>query len=318
MNFKSTALLFGLLLGMLWLFGLMLTAKKSQREEDFVFPSMHGAKEVTIDVVRVLRKGKNAIELEFRREKDNWKMEQPPWKPIIRAEAFKVNQLVNQIKDARKDDEADVSNDFAAYELAKDQPNIIVTLRGRVEEGKKLALDKERKSEKKEWTFYVGKETPAYAYVKSSDRDRVMAVKRSSLDSLFFKDPGVFRPKSFLEVNENSARYVGLKGEGADVELRRNEDATWRFLMPNYGLADFEGKPVVAAKPLPFQKEKEQKSEGGVKALLSAIGFIRVGSEADFVPLSNEPMSSFGLDEKKPNIRIQVGTEGEKKEEATA
>src|SRR5262249_28725392 len=152
---------------------------------------------------------------------------------------------------------------------------------------------KAKKSETKEWTFYVGKETAAYAYVKSSDRDRVMAVKRSSLDSVFFKDPGVFRPKSFLEVNESTARFVGVKGEGAEVELRRNEDATWRFLMPKYGLADFEGKPVAAAKPSPFQKEKEkEKTEGGVKALLSAIGFIRVGSEADFVPLSNADMST--------------------------
>src|SRR6516162_7812544 len=155
MNFKSTALLFGLLLGMLWLFGLMLATKRSSLESDtLVLPSMRES--VEVDYVKILRRGKDAIELEFRRDKDNWKMEQPPFKPVIRAETFKVNQLVNQIKDARKDDEADVSNDFAAYELAKDQPNIIVTLRGRVEEGKKLALDKERKSEKKEWTFYVG------------------------------------------------------------------------------------------------------------------------------------------------------------------
>ena len=145
MNFKSTALLFGLLLGMLWLFGLMLSTRKTSQDEGFVLPTMRGASlDLTVDYVKILRRGKDAIELEFRRDKDNWKMEQPPLKPVIRAEAFKVNQLVNQIKDARKDDEADVSNDFAAYELAKDQPNIIVTLRGRIEEGKGLALAKKR------------------------------------------------------------------------------------------------------------------------------------------------------------------------------
>src|SRR5262249_52165508 len=172
MNFKSTALLFGLLLGMLWLFGLMLSTRKASQDEGFVLPTMRAASlDLTVDYVKILRRGKDAIELEFRREKDNWKMEQPPLKPVIRAEAFKVNQLVNQIKDARKDDEADVSNDFAAYELAKDQPNIIVTLRGRIEEGKEPGAGKAKKSETKEWTFYVGKETAAYAYVKSSDRD---------------------------------------------------------------------------------------------------------------------------------------------------
>src|SRR5262249_31090279 len=160
--------------------------------------------------------------------KDNWTMSQPHLKFSIRAETFKVNQLVNQIKDARKDDEADVTNDFAAYELGKDQAAIVVTLRGKLENTKEFG--KERKSEEKTWTFYVGKDTPAFAYVKSSDRDRVMAVRRSSLESVFFKDPGVFRPKTFLEVNETTARSVGLKGEGADVELRRNEDGTWRFI----------------------------------------------------------------------------------------
>jgi hypothetical protein len=314
MNFKSTALLFGLLLIMLWVFGLMLTTKKGPREEDFVFPSMHGSKDAIIDFVRVVRKGKE--ELEFKREKDNWMMTQPPLSFWIRAETFKVNQLVNQIKDARKDDEADVSNDFSAYALGKDQAAIVITLKGRLEDTKEFG--KEKKSETREWTFYVGKDTPAFAYVKSSDRDRVMAVKRSTLDSVFFRDPGVFRPKSFLEVNETTARFVSLKGEGADVELRRNEDATWRFIRPNYGLADFEGKPVASSKPpLPFQKEKDkepQKTEGGVKSLLSAIGFIRVSSDADFVPLSDAPLSSFGLEKGKENIRIQVGTSEEKKE----
>jgi hypothetical protein len=317
MNFKSTALLFGLLLGMLWLFGLMLSTRKPPQDEGFVLPTMRGASlDLTVDWVKVLRKGKEPLELEFTREKDNWRMTQAPLGFSVRAKDFKVQQLINQIKDARKDDEADVTNDFAAYELGKDQPNIIVTLRGKIEEAKDFS--KEKKSQTKEWTFYVGKETPAYVYVKSSDRDRVMAVKRSSLSNLFFKDPGAFRPDTFLEVNETTARFVGLKGEGSEVELRRSEDATWKFLMPNYGLADFEGKPAAPAKPpSPFQKEKEPtRTEGGVKGLLSAIGFIRVGSEADFVPLSDAPLASFGLDEKMPNIRIQVGTEGEKKEDA--
>src|SRR6266403_806715 len=127
MNFKSTALLFGLLLGMLWLFGLMLSSKKRPQDESFVLPSMRGASlDLTVDFIKILRRGKDKIELEFTRDKDNWRMQQPPLAYTVRAEAFKVNQLVNQIKDARKDDEADVTNDLAAYELAKDQPSIIV------------------------------------------------------------------------------------------------------------------------------------------------------------------------------------------------
>ena len=141
MNFKSTALLFGLLLGMLWLFGLMLTAKKGPREEDFVFPSMHGSKDATINFVSVVRKGTiGKEEFEFKRDKDNWTMSQPHLKFSIRAETFKVNQLVNQIKDARKDDEADVTNDFAAYELGKDQAAIVVTLRGKLENTKEFEI----------------------------------------------------------------------------------------------------------------------------------------------------------------------------------
>src|SRR5260370_25293742 len=311
MNFKSTALLFGLLLGMLWLFGLMLTSKKGTREEDWVVPGMHESLGVTVDVVKVLRKGKDKIELELTGDKDTRRMQQPPLAFTVRADLFKVKQLVDQIKDARRDDEADVTSDMAAYDL--DNPPIFVTLRGRIEEkGKDPA--KQKNAVTKEWKFYVGKEKDGYAYVKSSERNRVMAVKRSCLDSLFFKDAAVFRPKSFLEVNENTARSGGLKGEGADVELRKNEDGPWRFLEPNYGLADFEGKP--AEKPSPFQPKQPPKTEGGVKGLLSAIGFIRGGSDADFVPLSDARMSDFGLEEGKVNIRIQVGTPGEKKEDA--
>src|SRR5205807_662542 len=48
--------------------------------------------------------------------------------------------------------------------------------------------------------------------------------------------------------------------------------------------------------------------------LLAAINAVRVSSDSDFVPLSDAGLSTYGLEEGKQALRIEVGTPGEKKE----
>jgi hypothetical protein len=319
MNFKSTALFFGLLLGMLWLFGLMLASKKGSSEELLIMPSLK-APNIVIDEVKVQRKeeGKKAAEFDFRKEKKTWHMQEMPFKPAVKVEGHRVDQIVNQIRDARRSDETEVKNDPEYHGLNK--PSTTVTLKGHRE--KKKAGDEQSGDEQapedsekstQEWQFFIGNSSPdkSYVYVSTSDHPgRVYAVRRSSLDSLFFKDPSSLRPKALLDVNETVAKYVDIKGSDGELELQKNDDATWRFIKPHYGLADFEGKPPSKLAVVPPKQE-------GVKGLLSGIGNIRVSSEEDFVPISDAGMDAYGLEDGKQNLRIQIGNPGDKKDELT-
>lgn len=98
MNFKSTALLFGLVLAMLWTFGLMLALKKGTPQENSVMPSLNAEQDVVIDTIRIQRKEKDKKEEEivFTKDKDNWRMKQPPVNATVRVESFKINQIVIQ------------------------------------------------------------------------------------------------------------------------------------------------------------------------------------------------------------------------------
>jgi hypothetical protein len=308
MNFKSTALLFGLVLGMLWLFGLMLDYRRITQDVTYVVPSLHDSADLDIVSVKMVQKEKDQKPQEyvFTKEKDTWKLEQPPLKPKIKVENFKVDQIIRQIKDVRKDDEADVTNDLATYGL--DHPSLTVTLRGAEKKGDKEAV--------KEWQFFVGNTSPdkTFVYVNSSDKpNKVMGARRSTLDSVLFKDVAALRSKSLLDAPESSVRYIDVKGEPGELELKKTEEGTWQFLKPNYGVADFEGKTPPAS-PLAAVPPKQ---EGGIKGLLGAINAIRVGGEGDFEPLKDSPLSSYGLEEGKEWLRIQLGTGGIKKEELT-
>jgi hypothetical protein len=306
---------------MLWLFGLMLASKKGSGDEMLIMPSLNGPN-ITIDTVKVQRReDKKSEEFDFFKEKKVWRLQQAPLKYSVLVDGFKVDQIVNQIRDARRSDETDVKNDPDYYELRS--PHITVTLKGRQEKRKSVddkAFDEkgdEKAAEKpaeegaRQWQFFIGKTSADknYVYVSTSERPgRVYAVRRSSLDSIFFKDPSALRPKALLDANETIARYVNLKGSDGELELQKNEDATWRFIKPHYGLADFEGKAPSKLAAVPPKAE-------GVKGLLSAIGNIRVASEADFEPLSDAGMAAYGLEDGKETLRIQVGNPGDGKDD---
>ena len=56
MNFRTTTLLFGILLGVLWIFGLMLAWRKSERDEGYILPRMTKESE-NINFVEVTKAG---------------------------------------------------------------------------------------------------------------------------------------------------------------------------------------------------------------------------------------------------------------------
>lgn len=315
MNFKSTALLFGLLLAMLWTFGLMLAVKRSSADDNAILPSLQGDSDIVIDSVTITKdKDKKSEKVVFTKDKDNWRMQQPPLATSVRVESFKVSQIVNQVKDARRDDEADPTSNLSFYDL--DRPGMVVTLKGRVQRKKD---DETVKGPEKEWKLNIGKDQGGFVYVTSSDRpSKVAAIRKSALDSVFFTDPNSLRPKNMLDVIESTARLIDIKrnksdsAAAAELEFRKNDDGTWRFVKPNYGLADAEGPKAPESK---LAVTPPPKQEGGVKGLLTAISNIRVAADADFVPLSDAAMASYGLEDGKENLRIVVSSTLEKKDD---
>src|SRR5690242_5560653 len=115
MNFKTTYVLFCVLLGMLGLFGLMVAAKKPGTDVGHLFPSFFQAKAQVdvgdIDTVEIERK--DAPKVVFIRKGEDWYLQDPD----IRLQGSKVNLLLREIIDARREEDTDVSADFKRFGL---------------------------------------------------------------------------------------------------------------------------------------------------------------------------------------------------------
>src|SRR2546423_10009327 len=113
MNFRSTSLLFGLLLAMLWLFGLTVAHKKTAVDASVLLPSLQATPEPVIESVTIQRKikGKEPEEFQFIKDTSNdvWTLKLPGVHKSVKLEAFRVDQIVRQIKDARRSDETGVT-----------------------------------------------------------------------------------------------------------------------------------------------------------------------------------------------------------------
>ncbi len=297
MNFRSTALLFGFLLGMLWLFGLTVAYKKTAVDASFLMPTLQAnTRDYVIDSITIKRRLKDqaAETIQFNKDTKNdvWMLTDPVTKKSVKLETFRVEQIANQIKDARRSDDASVTTDLGGHDLV--DPPIVVTLKG---------TNKDNKT--KEWKFNIGKESPNHAlmFVNTSDLDnKVYAVTKNSIDSVLFKDPNHLRARRVFEFSDTAAQTIDLKEGNKEVTLKKGDDLAWRFEKPALGFADFEGPPP----PKDLPPGAKAPSEGGVKGLLAAIGTIRVDSEDDFIPLSETKLDT-GLEEGKEKWLIQVG-----------
>ncbi|MCI0379628.1 MAG: DUF4340 domain-containing protein [Gemmataceae bacterium] len=319
MSFRSTGILFALLFAMLWLFGLMLAHKKTQVDESAIVPTLQKMPpDMIVESVTVERRDKDKEQVfqftqDFERKeekdgvklvsKDVWTYRQPGAKSAVKVEGFRINQMVNQIKEARKNDEVSVRDVLSDHGL--DKPSIVVTLKG--------VWLQDQKEKTREWKFFIGKESAdkAFRFVNSSDRpQRVFAVSRGAIDSVFFTDPNHLRSRRIFDFSDVTAKTIEVKEASDVLELKKEEDATWRFVKPALGFADFEGPTAPKDKELPFGVKSP---EGGVKALLAAVSSIRVDTEDDFVPAGDTDLAAFGLLDGKETMRIEIGSPDGKK-----
>ncbi len=117
MNLRITPLLFGLLLGILWLFGLVAVYKKGHADKSLLLPTAQGT-DVKIDAVTIEKKAKDksgAEQVSFVRENEQWYAVQAGLK--VRVENFKIDDLVRELTGAKRYEEERTQNDTGAYGL---------------------------------------------------------------------------------------------------------------------------------------------------------------------------------------------------------
>jgi hypothetical protein len=285
MNFKTTCILFGVLIALLLAFGIAVQIPRSTTEKAALFPAISQDFSLAIETVVLDQQGK---EIRLVKTGRGWRLREPPGTAQARADEGKVDQIIEQVRTARKIEGAVVSRDLAKVGL--ERPTLKVVLK--------------EKGAGREWTLNVGNksEDKLLVYVTTGDRPHdVAAVTATSLDSLFFDSPAALRARTLLDVTESNADAVRLTEPAAkekrEVALAKSSDGLlWLFKVPSYfGPADFAGAPP------PRDKE-----EPGVKGLLNSLAGLRVEEVKDFEPLGSRPLDHYDLTGGKETLRVEV------------
>jgi hypothetical protein len=292
LSFKTTYILFALLLCTLGLLGYVLYVGPSGTgDTEYAFPTLHDPRNKInasdFDIVQIERSQPREEIIQFVRnaESKNWKMTKPH---PLRVDKFSVDRLVGQVMDARKSANADLNRNLQDWGL--DAPSITVTL----------------KKGDREWKLNLGKERPgqttAVVYAASSDDPSTpIAVSNAELEYAF-KTVNQFRTKEMLVESALNVLSVDLKeSKKGEVELTKGSDDHWRFVKPAYGEATEQGDPT------PPEGDVSKKISG-VRDLLKAIEDIRVASDTDFVAEGVSDMSQYGLDKEPATLRIETKT----------
>lgn len=291
MNFKTTYILFGVLLAAFGVFALVLFLNPTAAQNDvFVLPTAHQAEGEIVDLstiasVQIERTRPTKETIAFARAEDGkgWRMTQPAaWK----ADTFAVEQLIRQVFDARKE-KSDANSDLKRWDL--DPPLATITI-----------TDKDNKS----WTLNVGKERPgtdsAVVFVTSSDEPKeAMAISKSQADELF-KHANDFRSKTLLSDSLADIRAVRLQpAKAAVVALHKKDETHWRFDEPKgYGAADYYGNTSTGTAP---------SATTGVRDLLTAVNDLRVDSATDFVADGVKDWNKYGIGPDSFRITVERG-----------
>jgi len=302
MNFRTTTFLFALLLSTLWIFGLMISYKKSAGDQSFLMPSLQQA-DAKIDKIVVTRATDKDKDEDFVFEQsgpESWFLKKGDQK--VRVEGFRMENLLKQIRDAKSEDAADIPRDPGTS-----KPQAVVTAYGTY------------KDTPKEWKLIIGKESPdkAFAYVATSERpEKAFAVSLKNLDKILFTNPHFMRSKRIFDAMELAITSVQIKKGDLELELQRSDNNAWNFVKPPLGPAG-ESNEVEEKKKDPHGKEPmTPPAVGGVKGLIQNIKRIQVEEDEHFEPLGGS-MAQYGLEKGKESMQIDLHTTNDKKERTT-
>ncbi|HXG10436.1 MAG TPA: DUF4340 domain-containing protein [Gemmataceae bacterium] len=303
MNFKTTYVLFGLLIAVLVVFLVVqLAGRKGPDTATYVFPSLHtktaSIKPKDIDTVEIELHRPESEKMVFVRTEQGWRLREPN----VRADAGQLDQLVRQVMDAQIDEKAEVTSNQEQFGLKP--PAAVVTL---VQKGGEAR-----------WTLNVGtvgSGFDALAFVNSSERpNEVLAVRRGDLSALLkgrdaagaegqrvFKTLNDYRARDLLAQHAFDIQYVRLQGKPGEVILKKpGTENRWVFEKPDYGEADYSGDPG------------RDDSPQGVQGLLANLANLKVESPQDFVTVTDDAreLAKYGLDKDNPErMRIEVKTQ---------
>jgi hypothetical protein len=292
MNFKTTYILFGILIGFLVLFGLMIAVKRPSDDLGYVFPSFHNEKEPvdTTEIVKVEidRKGEDKLVLE--KGKQGWQLHSPR----VRLESNPVASLIREVTQARREENTDVTSNLRLWGL--EDPRTTVTL---------------RKADGRSWWLKLGKESKekdGVVYVNSSDRPKeVLAVKRSSLAAVVnFHFDRVWSRK-LLHADPFTTQRVALQGpkkggKAKQVILKKLPKGGFGFVKPPYGTVEMEASTFILG-------DKPPKQSPGVRGLLTAIDNLQAESLVE--PLGRVNLKKYGVEDGANGLRITVTDAGE-------
>ncbi len=305
MNFKTTYVLFGVLVALLAIASFSLLTGPPPGTEGLLLANWKASDVTAKDVTKVVieRASPAAAKQVFvRADKDRWKLEEP-YPAAVDSSA--VDRLIGDLLNAKKETKgADLAGPMSKFGL--DQPAMTVTLTA----GERAA------------TVTLGSVAAGsgsfgghIVYVTSSDDPRTAAAVRSSdLSGLLkdadkaksagdaFKTVSDYRPRDLiLDRTFNPAedvRTVKIKGEKDEVALSRTSAGTWQYDTPKgFGVADVEGDPAGAG--------NEPAAPTGVKPLFAAIQALRVGGGDDFIENVTD-FQQYGLEPGKEAMTIAV------------
>lgn len=300
MNFRTTAILFGIVLA----FGVILLVLNLTTEDatptDAIVEELAGAGLKADDVQSiVLERPQAGQTLKIARiGKDSWKIEEPI---TARADASAVDSVVRALFTARPKEYGDLSGNAASHGLSPP--------------GLKVTLNADGKSS----TVNVGDLTfgsNAVAFVTTSKRSRPMAIPASDLSALFRDTRGGgkagelakwtndYRSKQIFSIEDRAgtgfenvaAIKVSLPNKKQEVAVSRSEDL-WKFDAPaGWGEAAVTGPPSTT-KP---------NAINGVREMINAVLNLQALSADDFIDQPKD-LKQYGLNRDNPDIiRVEL------------
>jgi hypothetical protein len=309
MNFKTTYILFAVLLILIGALGVALYLEPTPPEmSTYVLPSSHRkdteikADDVTRVEIKRSRPEEQTIVFERNADGKTWRITSPH---TLRAETYTVTGLIREVLDAQREEKADTPPSLKDAGL--DPPAEVITI---AKEGREVQLN-------------VGEVSPGgedkVVFVTSSDNPKQsLPVKKNQLDSVF-KKLNEFRDHTLLTSNESEIKSIKVsEAKKATVALTKQDDGRWKYTEPAYGVAETEGEPPAVGESAADQTAK---APSGVRSLLNDLGGLRVDRNEDFVAddVEDKDLGKYNLDPAKDQIlRIEVDkSAGNKEEEKT-
>lgn len=300
MNFRFTAILFGLLLVLVIVLIGVTFLDDTPTVTGTVFEEFVGVKPEQIDTVEIERADPAGKLVLIRVGKDKWEVQSPV---KAKADSHSVESLVSSLLSAKPTVTPETSRPLS--ELGLQSPSLKVMLRKGSDQTGTLNVG----------TITIG-ENKALAFVSTAKHpDRAMALKRVDLDGVLRDDAKKSTGEPAGKFAKWTADFRTMRPIGPDVQMAAtqtqslaiaskgktiklaNENGTWKIEEPALGSADVAGD----ATPTPNLFT-------GVRPLLGAITGLQAVSAKDFIEAPKD-LKEFGLNADNPDlVKVELKT----------